>query len=73
MKFSFDPTADAAYLALDENVQPGKAVEQVSFIETPNGRTQITVDFDADGYILGFEILGASDGISDVILKTADE
>lgn len=72
MKITYDEEADAAYVALDEMIKPGEAVEQVSLLETPNGQTQITIDVDKDGYLLGFEILAASAGLRPEILLTTE-
>lgn len=72
MKIIYDEEADAAYVALGERIKPGEAVEQVSLLETPNGQTQITIDVDKDGYLLGFEILAASAGLRPEILLTTE-
>ncbi len=71
MKISFDPQADAAYVTLGESIGAGEAVQQVSLIDTPNGETQVTIDFDSEGRILGFEILAASQGLRKETLEAS--
>jgi len=50
MKFEFDPIADAAYLEISD-----KEVESTRQIEPG-----IMADYDADGHIVGIEILAIS-------------
>jgi uncharacterized protein YuzE len=58
MRMTYDGDADAAYLAVEDDVANGSAVENV-VIERP-GRGDIVLDFDADGRLLGVEIIGAT-------------
>ena len=58
MRMTYDSDADAAYLAIGDEVADGSAVENV-VIERP-GRGDIVLDFDADGRLLGVEVIGAS-------------
>ena len=70
MHMTYDREVDAAYITFGKNVGAGEAAQQVSFIETPNGQTQVTIDVDKEGYLLGIEILSASVGLhADVILS----
>jgi uncharacterized protein YuzE len=55
---SFDPDADAAYVCLKESRQRGD-VARTSFCGIELKDAAINVDFDEDGRIVGFEILGA--------------
>lgn len=71
MNIAYDPEADAAYIMLGEKIGSGEAAQQVSLIDTPNGQTQVTIDFDPDGHILGFEVLAASLGLRREILEAA--
>ena len=57
MRMTYDSDADAAYLAIGDEVADGSAVENV-VIERP-GRGDIVLDFDADGRLLGVEVIGA--------------
>ncbi|WP_448856054.1 DUF2283 domain-containing protein [Corynebacterium camporealensis] len=72
MKINYDREADAAYITLGNDIQPSEASQQVSLINTPNQHTQITLDFDSDGHLLGIEVLAASKGIRREILDKAD-
>jgi uncharacterized protein YuzE len=60
MKLVYDPEADAAYLYLKEG---GKAARTVTTDEDVN------LDFDADGRLLGIEILSAKARLSPELLK----
>jgi len=51
MRMTYDSDADAAYLAIEDKVADGSAVENV-VIERP-GRGDIVLDFDADGRLPG--------------------
>jgi uncharacterized protein YuzE len=56
MRITYDREANAAYIYLVD-IAPGKAVQQK---EIPvDDRGVIVLDFDASGYLLGVEILGA--------------
>lgn len=71
MKITYDAEADAAYITIGADIGYGESEEQISFIDTPNGQTQVTIDVDKDGYILGFEVLAASLGLRSDVLKNA--
>lgn len=58
MRMTYDSDADAAYLAIEDDIADGSAVENV-VIERP-GRGDIVLDFDADGRLLGVEVIGAT-------------
>lgn len=70
---SYDPEADAAYISLVGVIEPGEATSQVSFIETPNGESLVTLDFDANGYLLGIEVLFASLALQSEVLDEAKQ
>jgi uncharacterized protein YuzE len=57
MRMTYDSDADAAYLAVEDDVAAGSAMENV-VVERP-GRGDIVLDFDADCCLLGVEIIGA--------------
>ncbi len=59
MRVTYDSQANAAYIDIDEDVAEGSVVENV-VIERP-GRGDIVLDIDAEGYLLGVEVIGASD------------
>jgi uncharacterized protein YuzE len=69
MRLTFDPEADAAYLNIEE-IPPGAAVENV--VVGREGKGDIVLDFDADGYLLGVEIIGAEALVHAAALETAD-
>lgn len=71
MQISYDAEADAAYIRIVDAVAPGQAARQVGFIETPNGVTQVVLDFDEGGRLLGLEVLGARDGLAPEVLTRA--
>ncbi|MEY2847676.1 MAG: hypothetical protein RI885_341 [Actinomycetota bacterium] len=71
MHLSYDPEANAAYWALGTPLQPGQSTQQLSGLTTPGGRGEIIIDFDADGQLLGVEILHADAVIRRALLDTA--
>lgn len=71
MKMTYDREADAVYITFGKDVEPNESVQQIPFIETPNGQTQVTIDVDSEGYLLGIEILSASVGLRDDVLNEA--
>ena len=71
MKMTYDSEADAAYITFGNDIEPKESAQQVSLIETPNGQTQVTIDVDSEGYILGIEILSASLGLREDVLNEA--
>ncbi len=60
MHFTYDAAANAAYLSLVENVDAGESVSQV-VVEDPRLRGEIILDLDKAGFLLGVEVLGATD------------
>lgn len=68
---TYDSEADAAYITFGNDIEPKESAQQVSLIETPNGQTQVTIDVDSEGYILGIEILSASLGLREDVLNEA--
>ncbi|MFI5497298.1 DUF2283 domain-containing protein [Actinoplanes sp. NPDC051859] len=69
MRLTFDPEADAAYLYLEE-IPPGAAVQNV--VVERDGKGDIVLDFDADGYLLGVEVIGAEALVRAATLDKAD-
>lgn len=72
MQMTYDSEVDVAYIAVKKSILPGEATQQVSLIDTPNGESQVTMDFDSQGYLLGLEILGASLMLTSETLSMAD-
>lgn len=61
MRVRYDAEVDAAYITLVEReVAQGEAAQQSDLITTPDGRGTLIADFDADGRLLGIEVLAAS-------------
>lgn len=61
MRVTYDPQADAAYITLiNRELRNGEAVYQSDMISTPGERGTLIADFDADGRLLGVEVLAAS-------------
>lgn len=59
MKVQFDEQADALYLGLDE----------AKIVESEEVEPGIVLDFDADGKVVGIEILGLKERVPLVDLK----
>lgn len=71
MRMSYDSEANAAYLTIEQHITDGSAIENV-VVERP-GQGDIVLDFDADGRLLGVEVIGARELLSADVLATADE
>jgi uncharacterized protein YuzE len=70
MRVTYDSEANAAYFDIEDDVAEGSAVENV-VIERP-GRGDIVLDFDADGHLLGVEVIGATELLCTTALAAAD-
>ncbi|MBO3662337.1 DUF2283 domain-containing protein [Microbacterium stercoris] len=70
MSITFDPEADAAYIVIGTGPGKGEAVRQVSGIATPTGG-EIILDVDAEGRLLGIEVLGATAAFRPEVLEGA--
>jgi uncharacterized protein YuzE len=70
MRITFDPEADAAYVFLEHNIATGAAVENV--VVGREGKGDLVLDFDADGYLLGVEIIGATELVHRSVLAAAE-
>lgn len=57
-----DHAADAAYFPIEPRLANGSAAEQV-VIDRPHGT--IVLDFDDAGHLLGVEVLGATELLTD--------
>lgn len=71
MKITYDKEADAAYVQLVDEILDGEASTQLHSIDTPGQKGEIIIDFDAEGRILGLEILGAKDVLREETLALA--
>jgi len=58
IQVTYDGAADAAYLTIADDIAPG-AVTHTHVCEVEDLRGMIHLDFDAEGRLLGMEIIGA--------------
>ncbi|MGI5479730.1 DUF2283 domain-containing protein [Streptomyces lavendofoliae] len=65
-----DPRNDTAYVSLVAHLADGSAVRQVT-VPGPGGGTELTLDFDAAGRLLGVEVVGARAGLTPETLARA--
>jgi uncharacterized protein YuzE len=71
LRVTYDGEANAAHVELEDDVADGTAVENV-VVERP-GRGDIVLDFDADGRLLGVEVIGATELLRTTVLDTAEQ
>ena len=72
MRLTYDPSADAAYLHLADPIGDGESATQIHSITTPGDRGEVALDFDADGRLLGIEVLHASAVLPTRVLADAE-
>lgn len=70
MEIEFDPAADAAYVRIVDHIRAGEAVTQV-VVEDDRLPGEVILDLDRDGFLLGVEVLGASDLLRPATLASA--
>lgn len=72
MRVTHDVEADAAYLYLVDEINRGEvATSRVAGIALENAA--LTVDFDANGRVLGIEVLGASRVLRPETIQDAED
>jgi uncharacterized protein YuzE len=71
MHMSYDSEANAAYLAIEEDIPNGSATENV--VVERAGRGDIVLDFGSDRRLIGVEVIGARELLGAAVLMTADE
>lgn len=71
MRVTYDPAADAAYVELAGPLAAGEAATTIHSITTPGDRGEVALDFDADGRLLGVEVLHASAVLPAAVLADA--
>lgn len=71
MEVTYDSEADAAYILIGAPIGEGQVSQQVHSIKTPEGKGEISLDFDADGRLLGVEVLFAASVLSPEVLEKA--
>ena len=72
MRVTYDAVADAAYIALEGPVGDGEVAAQIHSLLTPGDRGEVALDFDADGRLLGIEVLHASAVLPAAVLAEAE-
>lgn len=70
MRVTYDAEADAAYIYL-KDIAPGEARYQVG-LQDPAPTGQVILDFDAEGTLIGIEVLGAKEGLPQELLDHAE-
>lgn len=72
MRLTYDEVADAAYVYLVDVIGAGEVARTAaSMLELD--RAFIAFDFDADGKVLGIEILGASRVLAPETIRAAEQ
>ncbi|WP_255378387.1 DUF2283 domain-containing protein [Quadrisphaera sp. DSM 44207] len=69
---TYDPDADAAYVFLVDRIADGEAAAQLPSISLPGGHSEVILDFNADGRLLGVEVLGAGRALPQEVLDRAE-
>lgn len=72
MRLTHDEGADAAYVYLVDEIARGE-VAASRFAGIPMEGASLTVDFDANGRLLGIEVLGASRVLRPETIRAADD
>ncbi|MGW4065473.1 DUF2283 domain-containing protein [Amycolatopsis sp. NPDC004747] len=69
---TYDAEVDALYIRLKEHIAAGESVRQVT-VEGVPGDSEVILDYDAGGILVGIEILGASHGVPLSLLGKNEE
>jgi uncharacterized protein YuzE len=72
VRVTHDAEADAAYVYLVDEIARGEVADS-RVADIPLDRAALTVDFDADGRVLGIEVLGASRVLRPETLQAAED
>lgn len=70
MRFTYDPTADAAFLYLVDEIRPGQ-VKESRWVPLRMKGASVIVSIGDDGHALGVEFLGASKQLGELLLQAA--
>ena len=70
MRTTFDAEADAAYIQLVPEIAPGRSARNIIIEDVAGG--PIVLDFDAEGILLGVEVLGARRLLDGSVLAGAE-
>jgi len=71
MRISYDAEVDASYIRVVDPIDPGEAVTQVVVVHD-SAKAEFILDFDAEGSVLGIEVLGARSGLQTKTLAQAE-
>lgn len=71
MHLTYDSEANAAYLSIVRNIQAGEAKSQIVFQDS-RLRGEVILDLDDAGYLLGIEIIGATELLRSETLTPED-
>lgn len=72
MRLTHDAEADAAYVYLVDEIARGE-VASSRVADIPMENAAMTVDFDANGLVLGIEVLGASRVLRPETIQAAED
>jgi uncharacterized protein YuzE len=70
MRITYDPKADAAYIYVVDEIQPG-GVARTYPCDPREVNGQINLDFDSEGRLLGIEVLDARRKLPEHLLRGA--
>jgi len=71
MRISYDPEVDVAYIRVVDPIEHGAAITQVGVRAQDSAKAEFVLDFDAEGSLLGIEVLGARSGLRPETLAQA--
>ena len=71
MRVTYDAVGDAAYVELAGPIAAGGVASQTHSLVAPGGGGEIALDFDADGRLVGLEVLNASAVLPESVLADA--
>lgn len=69
MRLTYDPELDVAHLRFDDVAESSLA--QRASGATPFAGSYVDLEYDADGYLVGIEVLGAAQTLHPDVLATA--
>jgi len=70
MRTTFDAEADAAYIYLVPEIEPGRSVRTLEVPDVNGG--MVVLDLDAEGILLGVEVIGARNLLDPMLLADAE-
>ena len=71
MRLIYDAELDVAYLRVDDDAQTALPAHSRP-AETPAGGGYLSAEYDTDGYLVGFEVLGAHRVLGPDVLAAAE-